>query len=400
MNEDTKPYFQFLPARTDSPTVFKTPAAFLKWAERFSAAWEPTLALDVNVVPGGPMRNSFTTTRDQIRASVAAARQLAESESPETRAQTEKLFRRIFNNRGIPATTEFPEYVAELRASRGDLVAVAAIASLSPTEPNTTLESHLPEYRLGAFATLMFQMGLQTPSNAAVRKLRSEYESAISDSASDKEQFKSAAALALADVASKLQEQLSSDRLEIDAVIAEFVNDGNSAVDSVKSTEKAYLEQMRLQAAVTYWSTEATKHRRSESKIRKWLITYAIGAVLAIVGLLLLLSHFAANSTDLVQYVKYTAIGVLFTTVTIWVGRILLRLFLSERHLSIDAEERVTMVQTYLALTKESKLEPADRPLVLANLFRSGTDGIVKDDGSPDTMLTAILGRVLDKAVR
>jgi hypothetical protein len=117
--------------------------------------------------------------------------------------------------------------------------------------------------------------------------------------------------------------------------------------------------------------------------------------------LLFLLTSYAGdaiNTGQVAQYVKYAAIGVLATTIALWAGRILLRFMISERHLAIDAEERVTMVMTYLALTKDSKLEAADRPLVLSALFRSGSDGIVKDDGSPDTMLTALIGRALDRA--
>jgi hypothetical protein len=97
-------------------------------------------------------------------------------------------------------------------------------------------------------------------------------------------------------------------------------------------------------------------------------------------------------------YVKLAVLGFLFVLVVLWIGRLLLRFLISERHLAIDAEERVTMVMTYLALTKEGSLDQGDRGIVLASLFRSGTDGIVKDDGiGPDTAITGLIAKTLDR---
>jgi hypothetical protein len=50
--------------------------------------------------------------------------------------------------------------------------------------------------------------------------------------------------------------------------------------------------------------------------------------------------------------------------------RILVRLLLSNIHLLTDAGERVTMVQTYLALLKRGKLKDDERMFILQTLFR------------------------------
>lgn len=60
-----------------------------------------------------------------------------------------------------------------------------------------------------------------------------------------------------------------------------------------------------------------------------------------------------------------------------------MRLYLSEHHLSVDADERAVMAKTYLALVNEDKADKEDRHIVLETLFRHSTDGIVKDDASP-----------------
>ena len=90
----------------------------------------------------------------------------------------------------------------------------------------------------------------------------------------------------------------------------------------------------------------------------------------------------------------FVGLGLVATTFFIWIMRILVRLYLSELHLGIDARERETMLLTYLALTNEGKVEPTDRALVLAPLFRPTADGVVKDDGAPEFGMAAQLSKM------
>ncbi|WP_376707299.1 MULTISPECIES: DUF6161 domain-containing protein [Bradyrhizobium] len=60
-----------------------------------------------------------------------------------------------------------------------------------------------------------------------------------------------------------------------------------------------------------------------------------------------------------------------------------------------DAEERIALIKTYLALSNDSKVEAADRALILAPLFRTAADGIVKEEG-PDASLAGIIAKALD----
>jgi hypothetical protein len=73
----------------------------------------------------------------------------------------------------------------------------------------------------------------------------------------------------------------------------------------------------------------------------------------------------------------------------------MIRLWLSAHHLVIDAQERVVMIETYLALIKEGQLDEKERALVLTPLFRSSSDGIVKDEGAPDLSAAAFFSRFL-----
>jgi hypothetical protein len=53
------------------------------------------------------------------------------------------------------------------------------------------------------------------------------------------------------------------------------------------------------------------------------------------------------------------------------------------------------MIKTYLALSNEKKVDAAERALILAPIFRSAADGIVKEEG-PDASVAGLLARALD----
>ena len=48
---------------------------------------------------------------------------------------------------------------------------------------------------------------------------------------------------------------------------------------------------------------------------------------------------------------------------------------------------RRTVILTYLALSREGKeIAPEDRKLILQHIFRSASDGLVKDDAAPPSI--------------
>lgn len=65
-----------------------------------------------------------------------------------------------------------------------------------------------------------------------------------------------------------------------------------------------------------------------------------------------------------------------------WIIRIIVKIALSNLHLSEDANERVVMIQTYLSFVKEGQIDENDKNLILYSLFRPSNIGIIKDESS------------------
>jgi hypothetical protein len=86
-----------------------------------------------------------------------------------------------------------------------------------------------------------------------------------------------------------------------------------------------------------------------------------------------------------ITYIAYKALWVMFL---FWPIRILVRNYLSNQHLAMDASERKVVLETYLAMNthEEFAADPARQKGLIQALkvvFRHTQDGIVKDDAFP-----------------
>jgi hypothetical protein len=182
------------------------------------------------------------------------------------------------------------------------------------------------------------------------------------------------------------------------AAQAEFLAQRNQTAEDFSTLRATYEETMRLKAPAKYWSDKADRHKKAEGSARNRLLLYFPVAIAGIA----LLFWFAAdqllkrppeNGATALYFIVSAGLATL-AGVTFWIGRLLTKLYLSEHHLRVDAEEREIMTTTYLALTKDKAAEEADRQIILAALFRSTPDGIVREDGPADVGLAMLLSRL------
>ena len=74
-----------------------------------------------------------------------------------------------------------------------------------------------------------------------------------------------------------------------------------------------------------------------------------------------------------------------------------MKIFLSERHLALDARERMAFAETYLSLLKGAEVSREQETVVLQSLMRPTQDGIIKDESGPDFALSGLLARALER---
>lgn len=166
-------------------------------------------------------------------------------------------------------------------------------------------------------------------------------------------------------------------------------------VELIQDTRAAFQEQMRLKAPVEYWAEKRIQHNQSS---QDWL--KALGVFVVIAAIAVGLAFNAALSSVGNQALSGRHILILagmgtLLTFAFWMAKLIVRIYLGERHLATDAEERRVMTQAYLALINESAASSDERVVILSSLFKTAQDGIVRDDNSADFSLPAILASAL-----
>ena len=164
---------------------------------------------------------------------------------------------------------------------------------------------------------------------------------------------------------------------------------------------ESYTEKLRIETSVSLWTKRGEEHSNEavRSRNRLWVIGLFGGILAGLVswgavnlaervfsgGIVAAKAATESGLRPTFHYELVLAAGVtlLYLTLYLWSMRVLMRMYMTEHHLKIDAYSRANMAQTYLALVKDKAAGEADRHIVLASLFRPVVDGIVKDDAMP-----------------
>ncbi|MGN6690053.1 MAG: DUF6161 domain-containing protein [Sphingopyxis sp.] len=181
-----------------------------------------------------------------------------------------------------------------------------------------------------------------------------------------------------------------------------FAATSQEAITKLLETEDKFRRQMELAAPVEYWKGKAADHGKSERTLLKVTAGYFLTAAVIIGGagwaaaqVILSLDKSVTDRTPV--YLITSGALLAITTLVFWIGRLVVKLWLSEHHLRVDAKERAIMTQAFLAMSENDAMAEADRAIMLASIFRPAPDGVVKEEGPQDIGLQALLSRLLAK---
>ena len=261
----------------------------------------------------------------------------------------------------------------------------------------------------GVLSLAIHELGVTTKGSAAIRRSLRKLE------AKQKEQielFKVELESTKKSVSSELEKSDASRTNQAEWLKRQWVKEQREMLDQVNratgelhQTKLSYEETMALKAPSRYWKLKGQAHSTSAKVYGFVCIIYTVAILAAgYIGIRWLFETALAislSASEAGQSVPTTALlilsgsGFLASTIAFWGGRIFIRLFLSEVHLAMDANERRTMVMSYLALVHKGKADSEDRKIILEALFRPTEDGIVKDDASADPNFTGVINRAI-----
>lgn len=200
----------------------------------------------------------------------------------------------------------------------------------------------------------------------------------------------------------ELQEQLNNYKKDFDTV-TNLIEKASNAELGFNNAKESVLKSIQLQISYKYWEDQVG------SFFKKYILYSVVSIILSslLLGFVfyflnkypLIINDVKVQKTELISIADENQSNVkaeikaksfeiwrygfllLLISMGIWLIRILVKITLSNYHLSIDANERVVMIRTYLSLLEEGRgFEKEDKKVMLDNIFRPTNFGIIKDE--------------------
>ena len=385
----------------DTPLSFRTKEEMVEWMEREVEAWR---WLDYRKEPVGPTAlnaNHFVGLLQLWRDGLGKLRVAQDASDGNYRNWVSTYLRAQTGNRLILSDTLEGQDIQTLRETAGIIPALWMYLFRVGTAPVQSATSLLDVQGLflSAFPAMVgpekYKIALQQERRSYREEVNRIGQLAKAQQHSREEEW--GRRLRRARRLSRHLIDKTADRWQ--AHHRAFSDATQKTLSALQDTQNRYQQQMALAAPVQYWRTKSSDHRKAE---RTMLQIAALYFVAALCGLWFVASGAAKYILALPKDVDRAAVYVIvsggllaFTTMLFWIGRIVMKLYLSEHHLRVDAAERAVMTQTYLAMTEEGSATEAERAIVLSSIFRPTPDGIVKDEGPTDASLGGILSKLL-----
>ncbi len=285
-------------------------------------------------------------------------------------------------------------FILRLKDERHQLVAAGAYLALGGAYSSQSQQPH-PLLLEGVIEGFLYKREIDWTATAhrdALEKLKQQYSRNLSDQKRKYQEIE----LANGELNAKFSESLEAKAKLLDDLHASQGDEFKLLIDThennLKAIENAYDQKLALLKPVKYWNARNKSHGYKAKKFA--IASGMVGAV--ILGLLGWLAYKIFLDVPVGEKPQVWQVGVFSVAAFfgIWLERILVRLFISNMHLATDAEERVTMLQTYLSIIREgSVFAPEDKKLILERLFHPATDGLVKDDAAPPSPLEMLSRR-------
>jgi|GEM_PF-5407924 len=396
MNEEQPPEpFTTVELKTQR-LPFSTPEDLINWIKREREFWKWAES------SSQPVRTLFATSQTHWQSLERQLTAYIKNPNTGTLTQIEKYAKALAS--GLPFSShdrraQFAATLHEDDPSEAANVLQQFARTLSPNSKNM----------VAAVRATLFELGIdQRAADAGGRALnavRQDWSSFIQEAKTLSKELVARATQFDADSNNLLEQKTSS----FDSSIEEFstksteqLTAGKTELDNIRDT---YDERLAVQSSVDYWTKRAESHHEEKDRARNFFASYLALLILAIVISATLIAR-SITPAQAVEFANSPLVGsywpvtvlVGLSLLFIWPLRIAARLYLSNVHLGIAAEERVTMINTFLALLRSDKaLEPEDRKLILDSLFRHLATGIVKDDGAPTNAVIEAISKMVSK---
>lgn len=360
------------------PKDFDDIGELSEWAQlqRNSLSW-----LQKAIKGQGNIQQAWNVLDNSLQQVDNFCSRYAQLSEQQRKAEVQKLTKHFTNvvNSGNIRTTESPDiaFVESLRKEHSETIAAYSYAFLTNHDFQITSSAsfagaHLAmRYQLGSTDTVKAQKkSLDSAKRSWSVKFGKLHKNLQDDSDTLLKNIEEKQS-SFDDLIGALEEQKKYQGESFEEICSE-------AKKELESIAETYDQKLALQSSVSYWGAKKRSH-----SIVMWvtgMVSILAGAATA-VGFVSVAYIFLQGDWSEVEVWRFGVL-VAISTFGIWLTRLFGKIFVANLHLRADAQERETMILTYLAMLREGDVLKSDeRELILQVVFRPGTSGYIKDDG-------------------
>ncbi len=195
----------------------------------------------------------------------------------------------------------------------------------------------------------------------------------------------------------KKRDDLAAEVSNAKSTVAEGVANAQASIEAAIKNTEGTLEEIETDARqkskqikeevttrafdqpLLEWSHRKRRHDKSFRICAITLTSLAVAFLLVAFGVFWLVYDEKTTWSNIAPW-QYAQIIILIAVVFAAM-RLITRLLMTHRHISIDAEERMTLIATYTRLSRAGRVTDVDRQFLMTTLFRPTHTGLIKDEG-------------------
>lgn len=171
------------------------------------------------------------------------------------------------------------------------------------------------------------------------------------------------------------------------------------ATDRLSTLEETYKNKLSLEAPEQLWNNRAEKH---QEKARNWTIFLVVSVIILILvstRLVIVIHDYASNLIKDTPFLSESFILLSVISFFIYIIRVLIKIVMSNHHLSTEYSQKATLTRFYQALTKSgASIDTNEKIIIIQSLFSKVETGLVKTESSNDSeAILALLSRTISK---
>lgn len=354
-------------------------SAFMQYGEIFNTIEAPIQRLNqaVNTYESSPVIQSYS---DDLRNSI------------------QYLSAQFRAGQQIYSESPLGQYILEIAESEKAIAAATYFIAIKPENENFNPTKSLG-IALGYLANYYSGVSKRSATSAikSIEKSAGNYSQLIATAQNESDSVinQLSRKLEKADkkikaVSGLLASQIRRKRVEFDQKTGQLFIDAESGLQaSISSSEtdikafKDFMEkQISLQVPASYWASKRNRHRNATVVSGFFFLLYIV--VVATYTWCNVTEKYL-NIFGFLDHWKDAGIGAVgvmagILALVLIFARVLYRNYASQLHLWNDAGERVTMIETYLALAEKGHAKEEFLGALMSRLFMPASDGIVRDD--------------------